>query len=573
MRICHRQYFSFYSPKSNIPKIYSPLYMPVVTFDYNEFLDLLGYQIPKDKLIEKLPMIGGDFDKIEGDELSIEFFPNRPDLTSVEGVVRASRAFFGFETGIKKYNVLKSDISLNVDPSVKKVRPFVTTALIKNVTMTDELIASLMGLQEKLHFGLGRNRKKVAIGVHNFEPVTPPFTYKAVDPDSVQFVPLAKDDSMTLREILKKHEKGVDYAHVLEGFDKYPLIVDANNNVLSFPPIINGSLTEVTPYTKEIFIDVTGTDRKAINYALNIVSTALAERGCQIYSTTVNDENKIYLSPDLNPTKRDLSVDYVNRILGTNFKEKEIINCLGKMGYNSSITDGGKLTVEIPAWRSDILHEIDLVEDVAIGYGFDVFETDFPQALTFGKTLPHHDLLESLRSIMIGLGFNEVTTFTISNENDEFTNMGLKIGTMVEIENPIGEEYAGLRTGLLPSLLKILNENRHHPLPQQIFELGTIVDERAKNRRNLAGLKIDAKANFTESKSIVDAVLRDIGCTYSIKENNHAAFIEGRCASIVKDNQEIGFFGELHPRTIQVFELEHPIIAFEIQADLLQQGL
>jgi phenylalanyl-tRNA synthetase beta chain len=518
-------------------------------------------------------MIGGDFDKIEGDELSIEFFPNRPDLTSVEGVARASRAFFGFETGIKKYDVLKSDISLNVDSSVKKVRPFVTTALIKNVTMTDELIASLMDLQEKLHFGLGRNRKKVAIGVHNFEPVTPPFTYKAVDPDSVQFIPLAKDDSMTLREILKKHEKGVDYAHVLEGFDKYPLIVDANNNVLSFPPIINGSLTEVTPYTKEIFIDVTGTDRKSINYALNIVSTALAERGCQIYSTTVNDENKIYLPPYLNPVARELSVDYVNRILGTNFKEKEIINCLGIMGYNSSMTNGDKIIVEIPTWRSDILHEIDLVEDVAIGYGFDVFETDFPQALTFGKNLPHHDLLESLRSIMIGLGFNEVTTFTISNENDEFINMGLKIGTMVEIENPIGEEYAGLRTGLLPSLLKILNENRHHSLPQQIFELGIVVDQNAKNRRNLAGLKIDAKANFTESKSTVEAVLRDIGCTYSIKENNHAAFIEGRCASIVKDNQEIGFFGELHPKTIQVFELEHPIIAFEIQADLLQQDL
>lgn len=546
--------------------------MPVVTFDYNDFIHILGHQISKEELMEKLPMIGADFDKIERDELSIEFFPNRPDLTSVEGIVRASRAFFGFETGLKKYDVLKSDISLNVDPSVKKVRPFVTTALIKNVTMTDELIASLMDLQEKLHFGLGRNRKKVAIGVHNFEPVTPPFTYKAVDPDAVQFIPLAKDDSMTLREILKKHEKGVDYAYILQGFDTYPLIVDANNNVLSFPPIINGSLTEVTPYTKEIFIDVTGTDRKAINYALNIVSTALAERGCQIYNTTVYDENKTYLSPDLNPAKRDLSVGYVNKILGAVLKDTEIIRCLGKMGYNSSVIGSGKLAVEIPAWRSDILHEIDLVEDVAIGYGFDVFETDFPQALTFGKTLSHHDLLESLRSIMIGLGFNEVTTFTISNANDEFTNMGLKIGTMVEIENPIGEEYAGLRIGLLPSLLKILRENRHHPLPQQIFELGIVINEHAKNRRNLAGMKIDAKANFTECKSIVEAVLRDIGCTYSIKENNHAAFIEGRCTSIVKDNKEIGFFGELHPRTIQAFELEHPIIAFEIQTDFLYQG-
>jgi len=556
-----------YSPKSNKLKVYSTSCMPVVTFDYNDFINLLGYQITKDKLIEKLPMIGGDFDKIDGDELSIEFFPNRPDITSVEGIARASRAFFGFETGLKTYDILQSDVKLNVDPSVKKVRPFVTTALIKNVTMTDDLIKSLMDLQEKLHFGLGRNRKKVAIGVHNFEPVTPPFTYKAVDPDSFQFIPLTKDDSMTLREILEKHEKGVDYAHILEGYDKYPIIVDANNNVLSFPPIINGCLTEVTAHTKEIFIDVTGTDQKAINYALNIVSTALAERGCQIYSTTVIDENNNYVTPDLNPIKRELSVDYVNRILGTALKNTDIIKCLGKMGYNSSVTDDDRLAVEIPAWRSDILHEIDLVEDVAIGYGFDVFETDFPTSLTFGKTRPQHDLMESLRIIMIGLGFNEVTTFSISNINDEFTNMGLKIGTMVELENPIGEEFSGLRVGLLPSLLKILRENRHHPLPQQIFEIGTVVDKQAKNRCNLAGLKIDAKANFTLCKSTVEAVLRDIGCNYLIKENNHAAFIEGRCATIIKDNKEIGFFGELHPKTIQNFELEHPIIAFEIQAD------
>ncbi|MFW6121075.1 MAG: phenylalanine--tRNA ligase subunit beta, partial [Petrotogales bacterium] len=219
--------------------------MPLVTFSYDDFIDLMGYDISKEKLIEKLPMIGGDLDKVEGDKLSIEFFPNRPDLTSVEGIARAARAFFGFKTGLKKYTVKKSDISTTVDPSVKKVRPFIATALLKNVTMTDELIASLMDMQEKLHIGLGRNRKKVAIGVHNFESVAPPFTYKAVDPDSVQFIPLAKDEYMTLSEILERHEKGINYAHLLDDFDKYPLIVDVNNNVLSFPPIINGSLTEV----------------------------------------------------------------------------------------------------------------------------------------------------------------------------------------------------------------------------------------------------------------------------------------------------------------------------------------
>jgi len=354
--------------------------MPVVTFDYNDFISILGYKIPKKELVEKLPMIGGDLDKVEDNEISIEFFPDRPDLASVEGIARASRAFFEFETGLKKYDIKKSDVEIIVDPSVKKVRPYVVTALIKNITMTDELIASLMELQEKLHLGLGRNRRKVAIGVHNYEPVEPPFTYKAVDPNSVQFVPLNKVESMTMAEILQKHEKGVDYAFILEGFDKHPLIVDKNNNVLSYPPIINGSLTEVTPFTTEIFIDVTGTDQKAVNYALNIIVTALAERGGQIYTTTVKDQKQTYITPNLTPTMRKLRINYVNKILGVQLNERQIIKCLHRMGYNASFSERNDvITVEIPAWRSDILHEIDLVEDVAVGYGFDKFEMDFPK--------------------------------------------------------------------------------------------------------------------------------------------------------------------------------------------------
>jgi phenylalanyl-tRNA synthetase beta chain len=543
--------------------------MPLVTFKYNDFINLLGYNIPKEKLIEKLPMIGGDFSHVTGDEINIEFFPNRPDLTSVEGIARASRAFFEFKTGLQTYEVATSDVILTVDPSVKKIRPFVVTALVKNINMSDELITSLMGLQEKLHVGLGRNRKKVAIGVHNAEPVTAPFFYKAVDPDTVSFVPLAKDELMTLREILKKHEKGVEYAHLLQGFNKYPLIVDIDNNVLSFPPIINGSLTEVTPCTKDVFIDVTGTDKKAINYALNIVTTMLAERGGKIYQTTVLDDDKKIVTPDFTPMKKSVSIVYINTILGTKFKEKDIVTCLKKMGHNAVDSGSGRIAVEIAAWRSDILHEVDLVEDVAVGFGFDMFETDFPKALTFGKTTSCHNLLEGLRVTMIGVGFNEVTTFVISNEEDEFQRMGLIKGEMVKIENPIGIEYSGLRMSLLPSLLKILRENRHHPLPQQIFEVGVVVDKQTKNRYYLAGMKIDAKANFTECKSLVETVLRECGHKPVIKEKSHVAFIEGRCASILKKDKEIGVFGELHPKTIQAFHLEHPIIAFEIAADLL----
>ena len=319
--------------------------MPVVTFDYNDFIDILGYQIPKEQLLEKMPMIGADLDRVEDDEISIEFFPDRPDLTSVEGIARAARTFFGFTQGITHYPIKKSDIVVTVDKSVKTVRPYVTTALVTNVTMSDALIASLMDLQEKLHFGLGRNRKKVAIGVHNFEPVQPPFVYKAVDPESVSFIPLAKDDYMTLSEILTHHEKGVDYAHILKDFDKYPLIVDKNNNVLSFPPIINGSLTEVTPFTTDLFIDVTGTDRKYINYALNIVTSSLAERGGEIHTTTVEDGDESFIVPDFTPVQQKLSVEYVQKILGLTLKEQDIIDSLGKMGYNAKKIDASTFEV------------------------------------------------------------------------------------------------------------------------------------------------------------------------------------------------------------------------------------
>jgi phenylalanyl-tRNA synthetase beta chain len=545
--------------------------MPVVKFDYKDFLNLLGYKLSKKELLEKLPMIGADLGRVEGDEISIEFFPDRPDLASVEGIARASRAFFDFKTGLKEYLLKKSDVFINVDPSVKKVRPFVVIALVKNVIMTDELISSLMELQEKLHMGLGRNRKKVAIGVHNFEPVTPPFTYKAVYPDSVQFVPLNKVESMTLRQILKKHEKGIDYADLLEGFDKHPLIIDVNNNVLSYPPIINGSLTEVTPFTTNLFIDVTGNDKKAINYALNIVVTALAERGGQIYTTTVKDGTDIFITPQLDPFKMNLSINYVNKILRSNLNSKEVIKTLQKMGYNSIEKSKNQLIVSVPRYRADILHEIDLVEDVAKGFGYENFEYDFPKSLTFGKKLKNQNFFDTIRNIMIGLGFNEVTTFTISNDKDEFEKIGLKKETCVEIQNPISEEFSCLRVGLIPSLLKILNENRHHALPQHIFELGVVVDQEFKNKFKLGFVKIDAKANFTECKSFVEAIMRDVGISYEIKDFTHPGFVNGRCAVVDVKNRNAGFFGELHPKTISNFSLEYPIIAFEINTDVLHQ--
>lgn len=544
--------------------------MPVVTFSYEDFLRLLGYRIEKEDFINKIPYIGCEIERVEGDEISIEVFPNRPDLCSVEGIVRASRAFFDIEHGVKKYEVEESSITTFVEPSVKGVRPHIATALIKNVNLDERAITALMDLQEKLHYGLGRSRKKAAIGVHDFDAVKAPFTYKAVPPKSIKFIPLGCVEEMDLEEILRKHLKGIEYGHLLRGEDKFPIILDSNQNVLSFPPIINGSLTEVTAQTKNIFVEVTGTDMETVKTTLCIVATALAERGGKICLTIVKDGEKTYKYPDLSTTEKIVSVKYASSILGMELNANEIGKCLARMGYDIIDVKENIVRVGIPPWRADILHEIDLVEDIAIGFGFDRFVPSQPRSMTYGKAFDGAKLVENIRLIMIGLGFNEVLTFSLSNKKDEIDKMGLEKEQAVIIENPISEEYACLRQSLLPSIMKVLSRNKHHPLPQKVFEIGYVVNNEAKNELHLAAVKMDAKANFSECKSIVESILKGIGLEVEIEVGSNPAFIEGRTANLLYRGNLLGTFGEIHPRTIQAFGLEYPIIGLEMNLEILR---
>ena len=539
--------------------------MPVVTFDYYDLLSLLGKEIEKDELLTKLPMIGVGLERVCGNEISIEVFPNRPDMLSVEGIARALRAFFGIEKGLKEYEIEPPKISLKVEESVKKVRPYIGGAVVRNVELTDELISSLMDIQEKLHFSIGKDRKKMAIGLHDFDKVNPPFVYKGVKPNEIKFVPLEKEEEMDLDEILEKHEKGIAYAHLLKDAELYPIILDKNGNVLSFPPIINGQLTALTEKTRNIFIDVTGTDEQAVKATLIIVSTLLAERGGEIEQVEIIDNRK-FVTPDLTPQQMEVDLNYIHKILKIDSKE-EIKNALEKMGHNVEFL-ADKIKVYSPAWRVDILHPIDIVEDIAVGYGYERFEETLPQSMTFGESLSY----EKLHQTMIGLGFNEVITLSLSSIEKEFEKMEMEKGNeIVELENPITKEHSILRTSLIPSLMEILSKNRHNDLPQQIYEIGDVVEYRkeVKQKTMLAGVKIDAKANFTECKSIVEAILRNMGYKMEVEEKNHPSFIGGRCASVIVDGKEIGYFGEIKPSVICNFGLEYPVIAFELDASFL----
>ncbi|MEA1925126.1 MAG: phenylalanine--tRNA ligase subunit beta [Candidatus Altiarchaeota archaeon] len=256
--------------------------MPTIELDYDDLRSLLVKQYSAKDLWDKIPMLGVDLESIDQDKIVVEVFPNRPDLLSVEGFARALNGFLGDETGLTEYELTESGVTLNIDNSVDKVRPVISAAVIRNLTLNEKRLISLMNLQEKLHVTHGRHRKKVAIGVHDMREIEGPYTYKAVKPDGIKFKPLGMAEELTPKEILTKHPTGQEYAWILNGLSRYPIIVDKNNDILSFPPIINGELTRIRNSTTDVFIDVTGLDELAVNQALNIIVTSIADRGGDI---------------------------------------------------------------------------------------------------------------------------------------------------------------------------------------------------------------------------------------------------------------------------------------------------
>lgn len=556
--------------------------MPVISIEFIDFKDLLGAEITLEEFIEKVPMLGADVERVEGNEIDIEFFPDRPDLYSVEGVARAMRAFLGHKSGLQEYKLGKSDIKLIVDPSVKEVRPWIVSGLVRNVVFTDPFVKSIMDVQEKLHLTLGRKRKKVSIGIHDFDSVKPPFTYKAVDPESIQFIPLGMNEILDMEEILRKHEKGIEYAWILEDCDLYPIITDANHEVLSFPPIINGIATTVSENTSNIFLDITGLDFNGCKTALHIIATLLADRGGEIETVTVEYPDNTIVTPDLSPIIKKMEIDYTNRILGANFSAEDIIGLLNKMGYKAEVAAGNKgkeLDVYIPAYRSDILHPIDIVEDVAIAFGYENFTTVQPINMTYGRIRQLEIFSDKLRSLMVGQEFNEVMTLSLSNPHEQFEKLNLapEDTEHVTIQNPRTEDFSILRVSLLPSLLTTLRNNKHRDLPQKIFEIADVVPgDTAINRRTLAGTVIHAKTNLTEMKSTVDYILQNIAIDKKmvLRNKSHPAFIDGRCVAIVSLEPECdcGYFGELHPKTITEFDLGYPVTAFELDLEVFMSN-
>lgn len=548
--------------------------MPVITFKYQDLKDL-GIDMEKDELIDTLPMMSSDIEDFDDEEIKVEFFPNRPDNLSVEGVARSFKGFIGQEVGFPDYKVEESGEYVTVDEDVAAIRPYIAFAKIDNVDFSGDKLKYIMDFQENLHWVIGRDRKKVAIGIHNADVVNSPIKYIATPKDANAFVPLEKDIAMTPEEVLTEHDKGKDYAHLIQYFEKYPLILDKDDNVLSMPPIINGELTKIKEDVHNIIVDVTGTDEKAVNQTLNIICSSFAEVGGQIKSMEIRYEDKTIITPDLTPQEMNVHVDTANELIGgTNLTAEDIKELLLKARFDAEIINENEVKAIIPSYRVDILHEVDIVENIAVQYHINDVVAELPDINTVAYENNWFKAEATIREVMIAMGFQEVMSLMLTNEEAHYEKMNQEEKPHVQVARPITIDRTMIRTSLINSLMEFLEDNKHEDLPQKIFEIGDVLylDETKENKtvssKKLAALVCHSTANFTEIKSIMSTVLSNLGYTMEITDSENKTFIEGRAADVTGKAQKgtiKGFFGEVSPEVITNFTLDYPVIAFEIE--------
>jgi phenylalanyl-tRNA synthetase beta chain len=345
------------------------------------------------------------------------------------------------------------------------------------------------------------------------------------------------------------------------------------------PPIINGELTRVDYSTRNLFLDVTGTDYNAVSRSLNVLVTALADMGATVEKVTVEYPDHREESPNLTPQKMQLRVAYANELLGLHLSETEAVKCLKKCRLDAKRIGKMMLEVAVPAYRIDVLHEIDLVEEIAIGYGYYRMKPTLPISVTVGEEHEAGKLASTARQILIGFGFAEVMNFTLTNEDTQYVKMQKKQGKAARLANPVSIEYTILREELLPGLMQNLMDNRSESFPQRLFEVSDVVkvnpqrESRCERRLHVAGVVSYAGANFTEIKSVVEALLVNLGLKkWRINAVKDTSFIEGRAAAISIGKRQIGVLGEVHPQVLNNFALENPVVAFEVDLENLLGG-
>lgn len=545
--------------------------MPTLEMSKKDLETLTGHKFKnKDELEDALWKAKTELETVEGDTIKAALSDtNRPDLLSTEGIARELRYKLGKQKKVQEYKVKKSGRHAMVDPALKDLRPFAAYAVAKNIKVTETFLIQLIQLQEKICQTFGRNRKEVAIGIFDLDQVHGNVRYYAADPKT-EFIPLEYKVNMRLDEILLEHPKGKEYAHLLKGNKKFPLLVDEKNEVLSMPPIINSASSgKVTEKTKNLFLDVTGFSQQKVNTALAIFCAALADRGAEIESIEVKYGSKTITTPAFENKKITVDKKRLEKITGLQKSDAEWKKRLQESGFET-VFKGNKIECEYSNLRQDILHAVDVIEDVLISEGYNAIPLEEVKLPVVGNESPEALFLDTVRDACIGMNLQEVLTYTLTSKEKQETLIGLKDEKFVEIANPVSENLCVFRKNIFPEMLAFLAKNKHATYPQHLFEVGKTValdansETGAKETNTLCIVLSSRKTSFSEIKSHLQALETAFGWKTQLKEASHSAFENGQCGLIQNGNKK-GMIGTVNKQTLQNYGLEMPVTVLEIE--------
>ncbi|MDW0239225.1 MAG: phenylalanine--tRNA ligase subunit beta [Nitrososphaeraceae archaeon] len=548
--------------------------MPVVEFPLEDIIRLFpDYDL--EYTIDMLPFLGLDIEYRDDKCIRLEYSPNRPDFSTYYGISRALNGLLGKEVGIPKFKLIENRKNLiNVDSSVSNIRPYIASIVARGHKLNDKTLKQIVYMQEDLHNGIGRNRSRASVGLHNLDTIEFPLDY-TTRPGNLSFTPLDYSSSLTLSEVLEKTESGKKFRELLLG-SIYPVLMDSRRNLLSFPPVINAEYTRIKGGVKNLLLEVTGVDKTTVDKVLANIAATLADIGFSLETVTINqDSNTTTSFNSMENTRLDnIKTDYINKKLGLSLSNEDVILCLRKSRLDAKVTDGSNINCMIPSYRIDIFNSMDIVEEVAIGYGIYNMEPTLPEFTLYGNKSRQNHYFDKIRQALVGMGLIENINFILSNKDIHLRRMKIEKSDFFTVNNSKSEEHDILRKSLLPSLLFSLSKNIHEEYPQKLFEIGQVFlpEQENSEKWNLCCATAFNGVTFTKIKAILQTLMEIcLGTTFETKAAEHSSFISGRSADIFYKGKTVGQIGEVSPLLIDSFKIKIPVAAFDLDlTELLQ---
>jgi phenylalanyl-tRNA synthetase beta chain len=538
--------------------------MPTLKFKIKRLINSIGLTNFKE-LEDILFNLKCEVKPIDEDYVEVEVNADRVDMFSLEGLTRAAKGLLDKEKGIKEIELRDSPYRIVVGNV--PTRKFVAGAVIFDYNINEDSLRELIQFQEKLHSTIGRNRRKVAIGIHDANKIPSTKINYVEVPLTRKMIPLGYKEEMTVKQVLEVTDQGKEYGRISIRGEYHPALV-SGNEIISLPPVINSELTRITGNTKNLFIDVTGTNIIDVMNTINILSCNLAENGASIGKVIIDGLPGIDYSPELRNRKVEVKKEYIDKILGMNLSPEVIIELLSKMRLDAR-NEGNLVLVTIPPYRIDIIGPSDVIEEIAMSIGYSSIQTTRVISYQKGRGLKIRYFENYLRDLVISYGFTEVITFVLTNSKLQ-SLLGLRF---VSLKNPVSVELDSLRSSLIPNIIDFLKNNLHSRMPLKVFELGKVVirndeeETRASTTRQLCMSIMDSKVEYHEIQSYVDSLLNDIGFTVKYVPYDDEIFIHGRAAKIIIENKEVGVIGEINPKILENLKISYPIGIGEINVD------